>query len=118
SVLLDGDAAVAVAALKATPGPDLQVIGSGDLLHSLQRAGLVDQYHVWTFPLVLGTGKRLFAADAAATGLRLVHTATSSTGVVMSTYVTGVPLQTGTLATQAPSADELARRRRMADGLW
>lgn len=57
-VLLGEDVVQAIAALKAQPGHDLQIIGSGNLVQSLQAAALIDEYHVWTFPVVLGRGKR------------------------------------------------------------
>lgn len=113
SHLLPGDAATAIAALKATPGPDLQIIGSGVLIGSLQRAGLIDEFNVWTFPLVLGSGRRLFA-DAAPGGLALLHSKRTSRGVLMSTYVPAGAVTPGSFATTAPSAAELARRDRWA----
>jgi len=87
STLLRGDVVSAVAALKSETGPDLQIIGSGNLIQTLQAASLIDEYNVWTFPVVLGRGKRLFEAGAKAVALRLVASQTSATGVVMSTYV-------------------------------
>jgi dihydrofolate reductase len=114
STLLAGDAAAAVAALKAQPGPDLQVIGSGGLLQSLQAAALVDEFNVWTFPLVLGTGKRLFEPGARPSALRLAGSRVSKTGVVMSTYVLAGDVQGGSFADAEPSARELARRRKLA----
>lgn len=54
STLLRGDVVSAIIALKARPGPDLQLIGSGDLIQMLQAASLIDEYNVWTFPVVLG----------------------------------------------------------------
>ena len=87
SSLLQGDAVTAIIALKAQAGPDLQIIGSGNLIQTLQAAALVDEYNVWTFPLVLGRGKRLFDETARPCALRLAHSQISSTGVVMSRYV-------------------------------
>lgn len=105
-----------LAALKAHAGPDLQIIGSANLIQSLQAADLIDRYHVWTYPLVLGRGKRLFEAGARPMGLRLVDTQTSSSGVVMSTYVPdGVP-RPGSFVEGEPSDRELARRANMARG--
>jgi dihydrofolate reductase len=114
STLLRGDAADAIRALKATPGPDLQVIGSGHLVQSLQAADLVDEYNVWTFPIVLGAGKRLFEATARASALKLVRSAVSGTGVVMSTYVPDGEPKPGSFAGAEPSAKELARRKKWA----
>jgi dihydrofolate reductase len=86
SVLIDGDAADGVAALKQEDGPELQVHGSADLLQTLIRHNLVDQYRLWVFPVVVGSGKRLFANGTAPAGLKLVDSVVSSTGVVIGTY--------------------------------
>ena len=115
STLLRGDAVAAIAALKAEPGADLQIIGSGNLVQSLQAAALIDEYNVWTFPVVLGRGKRLFEATARPAALRLVSSRVSSSGVVMSTYVPQGEVQPGSFATVEPSAKELARRRKLAN---
>lgn len=86
SVLIEGDAADGVAELKETDGPELQVHGSGNLIQTLMRHGLVDEYRLWVFPLVLGSGKRLFADGTIPAGLKLVDNKLSTTGVVMGTY--------------------------------
>lgn len=118
SSLLQGDVVAAVTALKAQPGPDLQVIGSGNLIQTLQSASLIDEYHVWTFPVVLGRGKRLFEATARPTALRLVQTRTSTSGTVMSTYVPDGEIRVGTFPSAPPSEEEMARRSSMAKGTW
>jgi dihydrofolate reductase len=118
STLLQGDVVSAISALKAQPGPDLQIIGSGNLIQTLQVASLIDEYNVWTFPVVLGRGKRLFGEHAKPSTLRLVRSQVSATGVVMSTYVTGGDIRTGSFASVAPSEKELARRKKMANEMW
>ncbi len=118
STLLHGDVASAITALKAQPGPDLQMIGSGNLIQTLQAASLIDEYNVWTFPVVLGRGKRLFSEAAKPSGLRLVRSQVSNSGVVMSTYVPGGDIQPGSFAGAEPSEKELARRKKMANGMW
>ena len=118
STLLDGDVVQAVIALKSQPGPDLQIIGSGCLIQTLQAASLIDEYNVWTFPVVLGRGKRLFSETAKPSALRLVRSQVSTTGVVMSTYVPGGDIQPGSFAGAEPSEQELVRRRRMASEMW
>ena len=118
STLLSGDVVSAIDALKASPGPDLQMIGSGDLIRTLQAAALIDEYNVWTFPVVLGRGKRLFSEAAKPSALRLVRSSVSTTGVVMSSYVPSGDVQTGTFPSAEPSEKEFARRRKMADGTW
>ena len=103
-----------VAALKSAPGLDLQIIGSGNLIQTLQAASLIDEYNVWTFPVVLGRGKRLFEAGARAGALRLVASQASATGVVMSTYVPDGEIPHGSFAQAEPSAKEVERRAKLA----
>ena len=98
SVLLEGDVAEAVAALKQGDGPQLQVHGSADLMQTLLRHGLVDEFHLWVFPVVLGSGKRLFADGTVAAGLRLVDSVVCSTGVVIGTYEPAGEVVYGTFA--------------------
>ena len=87
STLLEGDAADAVAVLKQEPGNDLQIMGSGELVQSLITRDLIDEYMLLVHPLVLGSGRRLFADGGAVASLRLVGDAsTTSTGVVIATY--------------------------------
>jgi dihydrofolate reductase len=86
SSLLAGDAAEAVAALRKQPGKDIAVLGSGDLLQTLMRHGLVDAYVLLIHPLVLGKGRRLFGDDAHRVPLRLASSVTTTTGVVIATY--------------------------------
>ena len=87
SSLLEGDAADAVAALKRDVGGDLVVLGSGELVRSLARSGLVDVYTLAIHPLTLGTGMRLFAeGEDAYRVLELVETVTTRTGVIIATY--------------------------------
>ena len=118
STLLRGDVVQAIIALKAQPGPDLQMIGSGNLIQTLQAAALIDEYNVWTFPVVLGRGKRLFSEGATPSALRLVRSQVSTSGVVKSTYVPDGDIQLGSFASAEPSEKELARREMMAKGLW
>jgi dihydrofolate reductase len=86
STLLSGDATDAVAELKKQPGLDLAVIGSGELVQSLARRGLVDRYTLLIHPLVLGTGRRLFPAGVAPAHLRLVDAVPTGTGVIVANY--------------------------------
>jgi dihydrofolate reductase len=98
SVLLEGDVAEAIAALKQEDGPELQVHGSGNLIQTLLRHDLVDRFRLLVFPLVLGSGKRLFAEGTVPAGLKLVDSAVSSTGVVMATYEPAGEVVTGSFA--------------------
>ena len=98
SVLIEGDAAEGIATLKKEEGPDLQVHGSGNLIQTLLRHQLVDEFRLWTFPLVVGSGKRLFSDGTIPAGLKLVDSTVSSTGVVIGTYVPAGEIVTGSFA--------------------
>lgn len=91
STLLSGDAADGVARLKEEPGGDIVVLGSGNLVQSLMRRGLVDQYSLLIYPLVLGSGRRLFSGDIALGALRLAGSVMTTTGVVIATYQRAEP---------------------------
>jgi dihydrofolate reductase len=114
STLLHGDVISAIIALKAQSAPDLQIIGSGNLIKALQSASLIDEYNVCTFPVVLGRGKRLFET-AKPFALRLTRSQISTTGIVMGTYVPGGDIRPGSFARIEPSEKELARRKKMAN---
>jgi dihydrofolate reductase len=86
STLLKGDAAEAVAKLREQSAKDLVVLGSGNLVQTLRRHNLVDEYVLWIHPLVLGSGRRLFTDGDPFAALRLVDTKTTTTGVVIATY--------------------------------
>jgi dihydrofolate reductase len=98
SVPIEGDAADGLAALKQEDGPELQVHGSANLIQTLLRHNLVDQYRLWIFPVVIGSGKRLFADGTVPSGLRLVDSQVSSTGVVIGTYEPAGEIPIGTFA--------------------
>ncbi|GAA3970012.1 dihydrofolate reductase family protein [Actinomadura viridis] len=87
STLLTGDVAEAVAELKRGEGGEIQVHGSGGLIQTLLSADLVDEFRLLLFPVLIGSGKRLFAGGTVPAGLRLVATETSDNGVLDCTYV-------------------------------
>ena len=84
--LLQGDVVEAVKALKEEDGGDLVVLGSGALAHTLNENGLIDEYSIWMYPVVLGGGKPLFREGLSKVEFKLVDSSTSTTGVVMLTY--------------------------------
>ena len=86
STLLKGDAAEAVGTLKKELDEDLGVLGSGELVKSLMRHNLVDEFVLLIHPLVLGSGRRLFTDGGAFANLRLVDSVTTTTGVIIATY--------------------------------
>jgi dihydrofolate reductase len=84
--LLQGDVAEQVADLKQHPGLDILVYGSGELLETLSKHRLVDEYQLMLFPVALGMGSPLFSSGSAKIDLELTSTAKTATGVVMLTY--------------------------------
>ncbi len=84
--IMSGDVAEEVAKLKNQTGGDLLIYGSGDLVDELTSHGLIDEYRLMVHPVVVGSGKRLFNGGATAT-LSLAETTTTSTGVLVSTYI-------------------------------
>jgi dihydrofolate reductase len=86
STLLTGDVTEAVGRLKQGVGGEIQVHGSGELIQTLVGHDLVDEFHLLVFPVLIGSGKRLFAEGTVPSGLKLVGTTALSTGVLVSTY--------------------------------
>jgi dihydrofolate reductase len=86
SILLPGDAAASVGALKAESGPDLGIVGSAQLVGSLLAAKLIDRLVLLIHPLVLGQGHRLFAERGPGVDLELVDSLATSKGVIIATY--------------------------------
>jgi dihydrofolate reductase len=98
SVLIEGDVADGVAALKEEDGPELQVHGSANLIQTLLQHNLVDRFRLLVFPVVIGTGKRLFSDGTIPSGLKLRGSTVSPSGVVMGTYEPAGELVTGSFA--------------------
>jgi dihydrofolate reductase len=86
STVINGNVAEAVANLKQQPGQDILVAGSATLIDTLRQHGLVDEYRLVVYPVVLGTGKRLFRGGGDTTALELVKSATTGTGAMLLTY--------------------------------
>lgn len=86
TTVIKRDVAVEVAKLKEQPGKGILVVGSAALAQTLMRHNLVDEYHLWMHPIVLGRGKRLFRDGGPMTTLRLVDTTPTSGGLVILTY--------------------------------
>ena len=111
SVLIGTDIVEQITRLKQEDGPVLQVHGSSRLLQTLIAHDLVDEYHLWIFPLLLGTGKRLFGDGVIPAGLRLVDTTTSTTGVLIATYEPAGTIDHGSFALDQPTVADVERRR-------
>jgi dihydrofolate reductase len=113
SVLLANPVADSIRELKAGEGPELQVHGSSGLLQTLIAEGLVDRFRVWTFPLLLGKGRRLFGSGTAAAGLELVESRSFPGGCVLAEYRTGATIEPGSFVPDEPSEAELKRRAKL-----
>jgi dihydrofolate reductase len=111
STLIEGDVAEYVAELKRQDGPDLQVHGSPGLLQTLLRADLIDELRVWTFPVLVGSGKRLFGSGTIPVALKLADTQVSKTGVTICTYERAGEIDRGLMGFEDPTEEELERRR-------
>ena len=86
SHLLKGDVAEEVAKLKAQEGDEIQVHGSGNLIQTLLKHDLIDTLRIWQFPVVLGTGKRLFGEGTIPRSFHLVDTQMNTTDAVLHVY--------------------------------
>jgi dihydrofolate reductase len=86
SVLLGDDVPAAVAEMKARETPDIVILGSGELIQSLLPYGLIDEYILLTHPVVLGSGRRMFADGGAPADLKLAEAIPTTTGVIIATY--------------------------------
>lgn len=98
STLVTGDVIAQLRRLKEDDAPDLWVHGSGNLIQTLLQHGLVDRMHLWTFPVTVGSGKRLFAEDAPAAGWQLVESRIGTKGVVIATYEPAGEIKKGSFA--------------------
>ena len=86
STIIRENVAEEVSELKQQPGQDILMHGSAELMHTLKRHDLIDEYRLWVHPILVGSGKRLFREESAAKALRLVDTTTFSSGVVILSY--------------------------------
>ena len=110
------DAARDVPRIKEEAGPTLVTQGSTDLIRTLLANDLIDELMVMTFPVLLGSGKKLFHEGAHPGALTLAHSRVSPKGVVMATYTRAGDVRTGDFASKEPSAAELARREKVKTG--
>jgi dihydrofolate reductase len=106
-----------VAALKQEDGPDLLIQGSSMIYPALLRAGLLDRLTLYTFPVVLGRGKRLFGEGTPPATLKMVNHQVTTGGTVITTYEPAGRVETGSFGT-IESARENGRQARMKDGTW
>ena len=100
TTVLSGDVAEEVAKLKEQPGGEIHVSGSGNLVQTLFRHDLVDELVLLVFPVVVGRGKRLFGEGTTPGAWELVESASTATGVTISTYRRRGPLEVGAAAAE------------------
>jgi dihydrofolate reductase len=98
SRLIEPDVPTGIRALKEEDGPELQVHGSANLIQTLLEHKLVDEFRLKIFPVVLGTGKRLFDGGTVPEGLEVTSAVTTGGGVVAATYRTGTEIKYGSFA--------------------
>ena len=115
STLIKGDPVEAIKQLKGQPGGELQVHGSGELIQTLLKHNLIDELRLWIFPIVLGTGKRLFRNGTVPARFELAETRTSSTGVVLQVHRPAGRPEYGSFLLEEPSAEEIERRRKVVE---
>ena len=114
STLIKGDVVQEIKKLKAQDGPELLVHGSSNLIQTLLKHNLIDEYRIWIFPLVLGKGKRLFDQGTIPSGLKLKSINHSGSGVIMAFYEPAGEINIGTFELAAPSPAEQERRKKLA----
>jgi len=115
SSLLKGDIVQEIRKLKEQDGPELQVHGSSNFIQTLLKNDLIDEFRLLIFPVVIGNGKRLFGQGTVPSGLKLIDSKTSSTGVIVATYEPGGELKVGSFALDNPTEAELAGRKKLGD---
>lgn len=108
----------AVAQLKSGEGLELIIQGSSTLYPQLLAAGLIDRLILMTFPVVLGSGKRLFGEGTSSGAMRMTDHMVSPRGTIVANYEPAGPAKLGSFASPEPSEAEISRRKAMADGTW
>jgi dihydrofolate reductase len=93
---LQGDLAAAVRALKQQSGPSLLTWGSSDMVRQLLAAGLVDEFRLMIYPVVIGHGKRLFGDDAQPSAFAMTYSTRTTSGVLLARYARNGEVRTGT----------------------
>jgi dihydrofolate reductase len=107
------DAAADVARLKRENGPALVTQGSSDLIQTLLGNDLIDEIRTFTFPIVLGKGKKLFGAGAKPAAFKLTNSKVSPNGIMIGSYERAGEVATGDYAMDPPTPAEVARRAQM-----
>ena len=97
SVFISGDVVAEIQQLKQQDGTDLQVHGSGNLIQTLLKHDLIDEFWLKIFPVTLGTGKRLFAEGTLPAAFKAMDSKLTPSGVIIANYARAGELQTGSV---------------------
>jgi dihydrofolate reductase len=112
TILINVDVVNELKKLKSQDGPDLLVHGSSRLVQTLFANRLVDVLHLWTYPITLGKGKKLFQEGTPTQEWQLTDLVVSKTGAIMATYLTGGEVKLGNFGSWKPSEAEMERRKK------
>lgn len=112
SFLIKNNVVKEIGNLKEREGPEIQVHGSSNLIQTLIKEDLINEYRLWIFPVTVGKGKKLFGEGTMPSSFRLISNKNSSTGVIISTYEPGGELKTGSFALDKPTEEEIVRRKK------
>jgi dihydrofolate reductase len=115
STLINGDVVKEIGTLKNHEGHEIQVHGSSNLIQTLLKNDLVDACRLWMFPVVLGSGKRLFGEGAFPSGWKLTGSKVSTTGVLIAAYERAGEIEKGSFALETPTDAEIVRRKKTRD---
>jgi dihydrofolate reductase len=110
---LGDDTVASLKKLKAGDGPDLLIQGSSDLIQTLLKQRLIDEFTVLVFPVLLGKGKRLFGEGTVPAGLKLVKSQPYPSGAIVATYRPDGEVKTGSFALEEPTPAEIERRKNL-----
>jgi dihydrofolate reductase len=110
---LGDDIVAALEGIKKGEGPDLLIQGSSNLIQTLLKHRLIDEFSVLIFPVLLGKGKRLFGDGTVPLAMKLTKSRSLSSGVIVATYEPDGEVKTGSFAAQEPSPEEVERRKNL-----
>jgi dihydrofolate reductase len=114
SILINKDVVNELKKLKQQDGPDLLVHGSSRLIQTLLANKLIDVMHIWTYPITLGKGKKLFQEGTPALEWKMTESAITQKGIIITTYVPDGEVKLGSFESAAISDAEIARRKKWA----
>jgi dihydrofolate reductase len=111
---LSGDIVSEVKKLKESDGPEIHIWGSFNLVQTLIAAGLIDEYRLWVYPIIIGQGKRLFEHGVPPGAFTLTDSQRTPKGLMINVYHPNGELRVGNALDDSPSEKELARRKKHA----